>query len=61
MAAAVHIKSDERRAHEAYVLDSFRQGGGAATAADRDAAEVIAARSTEAYNQLKKMEGKRNG
>ena len=59
--AAVHIKSDDRRAQEAYVLDSFRKGGGSTTAADRDAAEVIGARSREAYNQLKKMEGKRNG
>lgn len=58
--AAVHIKSDDRRAHEAYVLDSFRNGGGATTA-DRDAAEVIAARSREAYSELKKMEGKKNG
>ena len=59
--ANVIIKDESRRQHEAYVLDSFRKGGGSTTAADRDAAEVIAARSTEAYQQLKNMEGKRNG
>lgn len=59
--ANVHIKSDDRRRHEAYVLDSFRNGGGAVTAADREAAEVIAARSNEAYKELKQMEGKKNG
>jgi len=59
--ANIIIKDDARRQHEAYVLDSFRKGGGAATGADRDAAAVIAARSTEAYQQLKKMEGKGNG
>lgn len=58
--ASIHIKRDDRRAHESYVLDSFSRGGGA-TAADRDAAEVIAARSREAYNHLKKVEGKKNG
>lgn len=58
--AAIHIKSDDRRAHEVYVLDSFRRGGGSTTAADRDAAAVIAARSRETYDQLKKMEGKHN-
>lgn len=59
--ANVHIKSDDRRRHEAYVLDSFRNGDGAVTAADREAAEVIAARSNEAYKELKQMEGKKNG
>lgn len=55
----IHIKSDDRRRHEAYVLDSFRKGG-AVTTADREAAAVIAARSNEAYKNLKHMEGKRN-
>ena len=59
--ANVHIKRDDRRQHEAYVLDSFRKSGGAVTTADKDAAETIAARSREAYQNLKKMEGKRNG
>lgn len=59
--ASIHIKSDDRRRHEAYVLDSFRKGGGAVTAADREAAAVIAERSNEAHKQLKHMEGKRNG
>ena len=58
---AVHIKNDERKLNEAYVLNSFHKGNGTATSADRDAAAVIAARSKEAYSQLKKMEGKRHG
>ena len=58
--AAVHIKNEARRQQEAYVLDSFKKGGGMATAADKDAAAVIAARTRETYAQLKKMEGKKN-
>ncbi|GHU42148.1 hypothetical protein FACS1894111_05580 [Clostridia bacterium] len=57
--ANVHIKSEERREHEAYVMESFGKGSGA-TSEDREAAEVIAARSREAYNTMKKMEGKKN-
>lgn len=60
--ANIIIKSEERKAHEAYVLESFgRSKGGATTHADREAAEVIAARTKEAYSTLKKMEGKHNG
>ena len=59
--ANVHIKTEARKQHEAYVLDSFRKGGGAVTSADRDAAAGIAAKSREASNQLKKMEVKGNG
>ena len=60
--ANIHIKSEERRAQEAYVLKSFgRSKGGATTNTDREAAEIIAARTHEAYSKLKKMEGKRNG
>lgn len=49
--ASVIIKTEERRHHEAQVLRSFGvQGRG--TAAQREAAEVIAARSNEvARNQ----------
>ena len=49
--AGVVIKSEERRQHETEVLRSFGvQGRG--TAAQREAAEVIAARSNEiARNQ----------
>ena len=55
MAAAVIIKQEERRAHEAAVLRSFGvQGQG--TAAQREAAEVIAARSVEVAQG-----GKENG
>lgn len=44
--AAVIIKQEERRAHEAAVLRSFGVDG-RGTAAQRDAAEVIAARTVE--------------
>lgn len=48
--AGVIIKTEERRQHEAEVLRSFGvQGKG--TAAQREAAEVIAARSNEVRNQ----------
>lgn len=53
--ANVIIKSDERRAYEERVLRSF---GGSNSAADREAAQVIAARSQEAIAELKRMEGK---
>lgn len=44
--AAVNIKTEERRAHEEAVLRSFGvQGKG--TPAQREAAEVIAARTVE--------------
>ena len=59
--ANVHIKSDDRKAHEAYVLESFGHNGGEVSAADREAAEVIAARSRETYSELKRMEDKHNG
>lgn len=46
MAAGVIIKTEERRRHEEAVMCSFGvQGSG--TAAQREAAEVIAARSSE--------------
>ncbi len=59
--ANVIIKSDDRRAQEAYVLNSFGKGHGGAgvSSRDRDAAECIAARQNEAYKELRKMEGKR--
>ena len=53
----VIIKSEAQKAHEAYVLGSFK-GGTTVTSGDREAAECIAARSREAYAELKKMEGK---
>lgn len=55
--ANVIIKSDEQRAYENRVLQSF--GGNKADSAAREAAEVIAARSQEAYNEMKRMEDKR--
>jgi hypothetical protein len=46
MATGVIIKTEERRQHEEAVMRSFGvQGSG--TAAQREAAEVIAARSSE--------------
>jgi hypothetical protein len=59
--ANVIIKTDERRAQEAYVLHAFRkgQGGTNVTRCDRDAAECIAARQQDAFKELRKMEGKR--
>lgn len=46
MAAVVIIKTEERRQHEEAVMRSFGvQGSG--TAAQREAAEVITARSSE--------------
>ena len=56
MANAI-IKSDERRAYEDRVLQSF--GGNKADSAAREAAAVIAARSQEAYNEMKRMEDRR--
>ncbi len=58
--ANIHIKTEERKASEKYVLDSFGRSG-AVTRAERDAAEVIAARSREAYDEMKRTEEKRNG
>lgn len=58
--ANVHIKSEERKANESYVLETFGRKG-EISRADREAAEVIAARSREAYNEMKRMEGKYNG
>lgn len=57
--ANVIIKSEERRQHEAYVLDSFKKNGCNVSSGDREAAECIAARSREAYENLKRMEDKR--
>lgn len=54
--ANIIIKSDERRAQESHVLKSFGKGG-STSRADREAAECVAARTQEAYGQLKKMEG----
>ena len=56
--ANVLIKSEARKQHEAHVLESFRKTGANVSSGDREAAECIAARSREAYEQLKRMEGK---
>ena len=52
--ATVIIKSDERRAQEDRVARSFAVGKG--DRAGREKAELIAARSREAYAKLKRME-----
>jgi hypothetical protein len=57
--ANVIIKSEERRAHEAYVLKAFGKGGCNVTRSDHEAAECIAARTREAQRELKRMEEKR--
>lgn len=57
--ANVIIKSEERRQHEAYVLNSFKKNGCSVSSGDREAAECIAARSNEAYKDLRRMEEKR--
>ena len=52
--ANIIIKSDERRAYEDRVMRSF--GVNPANREQREAAEIVAARSNEAYKKLKKME-----
>lgn len=54
--ANVIIKSEERKAHEEKVMRSF--GVNPASREQREAAEIIAARSREAYGELKRMEDK---
>ena len=55
--ASVIIKDDERRAHEAYVMQQFGQDCRTADSGEREQAELIAARTREAYETMKKMEG----
>lgn len=50
----VIIKSEERKAHEVAVMRSF--GVNPADRGAREAAELVAARSREAYGDLKRME-----
>ena len=57
--ANVIIKSAERKAQTAAVLNAYGVGGSRATAAQREAAEHIAVRSNEAYKELQRMGGKR--
>ena len=52
------IPKESDRRHDAQVLQSFIRDRGP-TAADRDAAQVIAARTREAVAELKRMEGNR--
>lgn len=55
--ANIIIKSEERRNHEERVMRSF--GVNPADRKAREAAEVIAARSNEAYEELRRMEDRR--
>lgn len=48
------IKSEERKAHEEKVMRSF--GVNPADRGAREAAELVAARSREAYGDLRRME-----
>lgn len=50
----VIIKSEERKAHEEKVMRSF--GVNPADRGAREAAELVAARSREAYGDLRRME-----
>ena len=52
--ANVIIKSDERKAYEQRVMRSFGVERGSRE--QKEAAEVVAARSAEAYKELKRME-----
>lgn len=55
--AYVIIKSEERTAHEERVMRSFNVNP--ADRGAREAAELVAARSREAYGELKRMEDRR--
>lgn len=55
--ANVIIKSEERKTHEETVMRSF--GVNPADRGAREAAELVAARSREAYSELKRMEERR--
>ena len=55
--ASVHIKSEERKAFEAKVMRDFSVNP--ANSERRELAEAVAARSREAYQELKRMEEKR--
>ena len=55
--ANIIIKSEERKADEARVMRSF--GVNTADRGAREAAELVAARSREAYNEMKRMEENR--
>lgn len=52
------VKSDERRDNEAYVLQKFGVNCQTASCGEREQAEYIAAKTGEAYAELKQMEGK---
>ena len=53
-----NIRREAQKQLETNILMSVK-GGAKPTAADREAAQVIAARSMEAVDKLKKMEGKK--
>lgn len=55
--ANIIIKSDERRASEARVMEQFGHNSRTATSETREQAECIAARTQEAYKEMQKMEG----
>lgn len=53
--ANIIIKSEDRKACEERIMRSY--GADSSDRSARDAAEVVAARSNEAYQNMKKMEG----
>ncbi|MEG1894654.1 MAG: hypothetical protein RR162_00340 [Oscillospiraceae bacterium] len=54
--ANIIIKSEERQAHENRIMKSY--GANLSDRNAREAAEIVAARSNEAYSAIKKMEEK---
>lgn len=52
------VKSDECRDNEATVLRQFGKNCQNVSNSDREQAEYIAAKTCEAYAELKRMEGK---
>lgn len=52
------VKSDERQNNEACVLQQFGVDCKMASRGEREQAEYIAAKTCEAYAELKQMEGK---
>lgn len=53
--ANIHIKSDEFKNQEIEILNSFRRSTNVAE--NREMAECIVARTHEAYDAIKRMEG----
>lgn len=55
--ANVIIKDDDRRTHESYVMQQFGHDCRTADSSVREQVELVAAKTREAYDIMKKMEG----